>query len=156
MKPLFFVGANLLGIYLIINGLIEVLVLVNQGGANPFAVQIAISCSVKLIAGTALTFFTEFIAKGVRIPESVDQPPAVSFRNALEVGIILLGLMELVSLVPRMVQRLSEYLQDARIRPAADLLGMDTVALAACLLMIFFAHRIAAILGRVNQHPPGL
>jgi len=155
MKPLFVVGAKLLGIYLIIDGLIGVFLLAKLGGSDLYVVQIAVSCLVDLIAGTALTFFTDFVAKGVRIRESADQPPNVSFRNALEVGIILLGLVQIVSLVPRTAQRWSEYLQDARIRSATDLVGMDTVALGACLLMIVFAHKIAAVLERVNGHPPG-
>jgi hypothetical protein len=155
MKPLFVVGAKLLGIYLIINGLIEIFVLANFGGANPYATQLAVSCLIQLIAGTALAFFIEIVATGVRIRDLGDQPPNVSIRNGLEVGIILLGLFQLLSILPRIVVRLSEYLTEARIRSAADLLGLDALALAACLLMIVFARRIAAVLHRANGHQPG-
>jgi hypothetical protein len=152
MKPLFIVGAKLLGIYLIINGMIELFALANRGGGFPYAAQLAVSCLIQLIAGTALVFFTEIVATAVRIRDFGDQPPNVSMRQALEVGIILLGLIQLLSILPRIVVLLSEYLTQARIQSGANLLGLDALALAACLLMIVFARKIAAVLYRANGH----
>jgi hypothetical protein len=155
MNSLFVVGAKLLGIYVIINGVIEIFVLANLGRASPYAAQLAASCLINLGAGTALTFFTEFVATAVRIPESADPPPNVPMRNALEVGIILLGLLQVLSVLPRAIQRLSDYLEGARLRSAADLLDPIILAPAGYLLLVLFARRIAAVLARANGHQPG-
>ena len=58
MRSLFLVGAKLLGIYLILDGLIEGMLLMSGNVAMaPFATQIAVSCAVRLMAGTAACLF---------------------------------------------------------------------------------------------------
>jgi sterol desaturase/sphingolipid hydroxylase (fatty acid hydroxylase superfamily) len=157
MQPLFMVGAKLLGIYLIINGLIEAVVLANPSIAGPFVAQIAASCFVSLMAGTALAFFTRFVAKVLGVPEQpADQLPTLSYQSALEVGIVLLGLLQLALVLPRLVMHFADYYQQIwRMRNPFDLLSLQTVGAAAALAMVFFAHRIAAFLERVNRHSSG-
>jgi hypothetical protein len=152
MHQLFAVGAKLLGIYFITDGLIEACVLTHLS-TSPFAPQIAISCLVKLTAGTALAFFTGVVAKGLRVEEPADQTPSLSYRSALEVGILLLGLLQLLLLLPQAIRHVTDYSQQfTRTRNPFDLLSVETVGLAVPLVMLLFAHRIAAFLERVNRH----
>ena len=92
MYRLFMVGAKLLGIYQIIEGLIQAAMLTTPRGAA-YAPQLVPSCFLNLMIGTALAFGTGFIAKAVRIREEFDgEAPSISYRSALQVGIVLISL----------------------------------------------------------------
>jgi hypothetical protein len=154
MKSLFLVGAKLLGLYFLIAALIETFAFANFSKMNPYAGQIAVSCLIKFFAGITLAFFTELVAKAVRIPDFPDERPTISVRDALEVGIILVVLLQLPALIVMTFQRVKEYLEFARTQPTTTLLAWDTVALAGCLLAIVFARKLAALLYREPESPP--
>jgi uncharacterized membrane protein HdeD (DUF308 family) len=153
MHAIFIVGAKLLGIFFVINGLIEASMLANPRAAGPFANQLALSCFIKLSAGTALAFFTGIIATGLRIQEQpADQLPRLSYRSALQVGIVLLGLYELMAVLPRVVARLTDYSkQTAWTRSPSDFLSQELIGFVAAMLLVFLAHRIAGLLERVSR-----
>jgi hypothetical protein len=154
MYQLFMVGAKLLGIYQIIEGLIQAAMLTTPRGAA-YAPQLVPSCFLNLMIGTALAFGTGFIAKAVRIREEFGgEAPSISYRSALEVGIVLISLLEILSVLPRVAVRWMEYSQlIAQTRSPAELLNKETIGLLAAIALLFFAHRIAAFLERVNRPP---
>jgi hypothetical protein len=158
MRSLFLVGAKLLGIYLILDGLVEGMLLMSGNMAMaPYATQIAISCTVKLMAGTALAFFTGIVAMGLRIPESMAEPvPALNYQTGLEVGIVLLGLWQLLSALPRAIMRVVDFSQQiSRTRDPFDFVHVDLLHVALAVALIGFAHQIAVFLERVNRQSSG-
>jgi len=156
MRSLFLVGAKLLGLYFILEGLIEGMMLANANTA-PYATQIAVSCTLKLIAGTVLAFFTGIVALGLRVSEPfTEQVPTLNYRTALEVGMVLLGLWELLSTVPRVLVRVADFSQQiSRTRNPFDLLNVEVLRLLLAIALVCFAHRIAVFLERVNRHSSG-
>lgn len=156
MYQLFMVGAKLLGVYQIVEGLIQAAMLTTSRAAT-FGPQLALSCFMNLMIGTILAFFTGFVARAVRIREEFDgQPPSISYRSALEVGILLIGLFELLSAVPRVAVRWMDYSrQISMTRDPSDLLNLETLGLLGGILMLVFARRIAAFLERVNRRASG-
>ena len=124
---------------------------------GPFGPQIGVACFVHFVAGTFLAFGTGMIAKALRIREEFDgQAPAISYRSALEVGILLIGLLEFLNALPRVVVQWIDFSQMIVLtRTPADLLNLETFGLLGAVLMLVFAHRIAAFLERVNRRPSG-
>ncbi len=158
MRSLFLVGAKLLGIYLILDGLVEGMLLMGGNVAMaPYATQIAISCTVKLMAGTALAFFTGIVAMGLRMPESMAEPvPTFNYRTGLEIGIVLLGVFELFGALPQAILRMIDFSQQiSRTRDPFDMVSVEVLRVGLALAMIGFAHRIAVFLERVNRHSSG-
>jgi hypothetical protein len=158
MRSLFLVGAKLLGIYLILDGLVEGTLLMSGNVAMaPYATQIAISCTVKLMAGTALAFFTGLVAMGLRIPEPMmEQVPTLNYGTGLEVGIVLLGVFELLVALPSAIMRMIDFSEQfARTRNPYDIVSVEVLRVALGLAMVGFAHRIAFFLERVNRHSSG-
>lgn len=156
MYPLFMVGAKLLGIFFVLNGLIEAAVLTSQTRAA-FGPQLAIACFLHFMAGTFLTFGTGFVAKVVRIHEELDgESPAISYRSALEVGILLIGVFEFLNFLPRTAVRWFDFSQMIVLtRTLSDLVNPETFGLLGAVLLLLFAHRIAGLLERVNRRPSG-
>jgi hypothetical protein len=158
MRPLFLVGAKLLGIYLILDGLIEGLLLMDGTAAvDPWSTQIAVSTAVNLIAGTALVFFTGLVATGLRIPPSLAESlPDWNYRTGLETGIVLLGVFELLVALPQAIMRMIDYHEQfSRTRDPLDIVSVEVLRVVAGLLMVLFAHRIAGLVERVNRHSSG-
>jgi hypothetical protein len=158
MRPLFLVGAKLLGIYLILDGLIEGMLLMSGNAAMaPFVTQVAVSCAIRLMAGTALAFFTGIVAMGLRIPEPIaEQVPTLNFRTGLEVGIVLLGMFELLVALPSAIMRMIDFSQQfSRTRDPYDIVSVEVLRVALAVAMIGFAHRIAVFLERVNRQSSG-
>lgn len=158
MRPLFLVGAKLLGICLILNGLIEGLLLIDGTVAvAPFSTQIAVSSAVSLIAGTALVFFTGIVATVLRIPQALAESlPDWNYRTGLEVGMLLLGVFELLVALPQAIMRMIDYHQQfSRTRDPLDIVSVEVLRVVVGVLMVFFAHRIAGLLERVNRHSSG-
>jgi formate-dependent nitrite reductase membrane component NrfD len=158
MRSLFLVGAKLLGIYLIVDGLIEGLMLMSGNAAvAPYAVQIASSSTVRLMAGTALVFFTGIVAIVVRIPQpNAEQVPVLTYQTGLEVGIVLLGLYQLVVALPSALMRMIDFSQQiSRTRDPYDIVSIEVLRVALAVAMIGSAHRIAVFLERVNRHSSG-
>jgi len=153
MYQLFMVGAKLLGIYQIIGGLIEAFIMVNSAAAAPYGTQLAIACFVNLSSGTVLAFFTGIVAKGLRVPEQpADQTPSLSYRPALQIGIVLLGLYQVITTLPRLLVRLNDLLgQTVWTRSPFDFPGQEFIGFVAALLLVIFAHRIAGLLERVSR-----
>jgi hypothetical protein len=156
MYRLFMPGAKLLGIYLVIQGLIEAAVLMSPG-PRAFGDQIAVACFVHFMIGTLLAFGTGFVAKAVRIHEEFDgETPAISYRSALEVGILLIGLLRVLDTLPRVIARWLEFPHlTLGILEPGNLLNPETYELIGAVLLLVFAHRIAALLERVNRRPSG-
>ena len=154
MYQLFMVGAKLLGIYLIVDGLVEAAML-PTGGPGAFGSQVAVACCLHLVIGTLLAFGTGIIAKALRVHEEFDgEMPTISYRSALEVGILLIGLFELFNILPRALMRWIDFSQMIVLtRTLSDVLSVETFAVLAAVLMILFAHRIAGFLERVNRRP---
>ncbi len=152
MFQVFMVGAKLLGMYLIVNGAIEAGALMSPTRAA-YGPQIALASFIHLTSGTILAFCTGFVAKAVRIRDDFDgEAGPMSYRSALEVGIVLISLFEILSLLPRVVMRWN----DATVlmtRNTADLLNPETIGLLAAVITLLFAHRIAAFLERVHRRP---
>jgi hypothetical protein len=155
MYRLFMVGAKLIGIYLLFNGVIQA-ALVTSARASAFP-QLSVSCFVCFMAGSFLTFCTGFVAQAARVREDFgEQTPVISPGSALEVGILLIGLFEFVNNLPRVIARWTGPSHLFALTPTpADVSNLDTLGLLASALMLVFAHRIAAFLVRVNQRPSG-
>ena len=79
--------------------------------------------------------------------------PTISYRSALEVGILLIGLFELFNILPRALMRWIDFSQMIVLTRLSDVLSVETFAVLAAVLMILFAHRIAGFLERVNRRP---
>jgi hypothetical protein len=154
MYQLFMVGAKLLGLYLVVNGLVQAAVL-STSGRGPVSTQFALAVCLYLVAGTLLAFGTGIIAKALRVHEEFDgETPTISYRSALEVGILLIGLYELFNTLPRALMRWIDFSQMIVLtRSPSDFLSIETFAVLAAVLMLLFAHRIAAFLERVNRRP---
>jgi hypothetical protein len=152
MYQLFMVGAKLLGVYQIISGLLEAFMMVNSAAA-PYGTQLAIACFVNLSSGTVLAFFTGVVAKGLRVPEQpADQTPSLSYRPALQIGIVLLGLYQVITVLPRLFARLDDLSgQTVWTRRPFDIVGQDFIGFVAALILVIFAHRIAGLLERVSR-----
>jgi len=159
MYALFMVGAKLLGLYFIFCGALQVLMLNRMGSAamSPFFLETVIACVFWMGIGILLAFFTGLVAKAVRIQDKpADQTPMVVYAPALEVGIILLGLWQILSQLPRVIVRVTDYLQEiARSRDTINLFNVETIGLVAAISLVLFAHRIAALLERFNRHSSG-
>jgi hypothetical protein len=155
MYPLFMVGAKLLGIYLIVNGLVQVAVL-TTANRGPVGTQFAMACCLYLMSGTLLAFGTGIVARVLRVHEEFDgETPTISYSSALEVGILLIGVYELFNTLPRALARWVDFSQMIVLtRAPSDFLTFETFAVAASVLMLRFAHRIAALLERANRRPP--
>ncbi len=154
MYRLFMVGAKLLGIYLLLNGVIQAFFVTSTQGAAYH--QYSVSCFGCLIAGSLLTFCTGFVAKAARVREDFDeQTHKVSPQSALEVGILLIGLFEFLNTLPRVIAQWTGPSHLFSMSPTpADVSNQDTLGLLASALLLVFAHRIAAFLVRVNHRPP--
>ncbi len=154
MYRLFLIGAKIAGIFLIVDGAIEAgaLVASNRGAYGP---QISWACFLHLFAGTLLAFWTGLVAKAVRIPEDFDgETPSISYRSALEVGIVLIALFEILRFLPRVVMHWAELpILIGQVRTPADLVSPESVGVLAALILLFFAHSIAAVLER-RHNPP--
>lgn len=163
MYQIFIVGAKLLGIHLIITALIEGFILVNAVNASfapGFGLRpgaIAIACLLTLSAGTALAFFTGTVAKVLRVEEHTSEPlPVLSLQPALEIGIVLLGLLQFLVFLPQTVRHALDYSQQFTLtRNPADLLSGEAVGCLAALVLVCFARRIAGLIARVNRPSPG-
>jgi hypothetical protein len=156
MYQLFMAGAKLLGIYLVISGLTEAAMLTSASGSL-YMQQLAIACCLHFMIGTFLALGTRFVARAVRIHEEFDgETPTISYRSGLEVGILLIGLLSFMNALPPAVGRWIDFSQMiVRTRELSELFNMQTLALLGSVLMLVFAHRIAALLERVNRRPSG-
>jgi hypothetical protein len=154
MYQLFMVGTKLLGFFLIVNGVIEAGLLTTSGPGS-YGPQIAVASCVHFIMGTFLALCTGFVAKAARIPENLDgQPPVISYRAALEVGILLIAVLEILSTLPVVLLQWFDFAQMiARTREPNTLVTRETLGLLGSVLLLVFAHRIAAFLERVNRRP---
>jgi hypothetical protein len=105
MQQLFLVGGKLLGIYFLVSGLVQGVFHV-AGGNHILASNYALVAtgSVQLIAGIALAFFTRPVLNVVGLREIDPTAPRISPRSALEVGCVLLGLMEFLRFAPDFVR----------------------------------------------------
>ena len=153
MYQLFMVGAKLLGIYQIIGGLIQAFMMVNSAVAAPYGTQLAIACLINLSSGTILAFFTGIVAKGLRVPEQpADQTPSLSYRSGLQIGIVLLGLYQAITVLPRLILRLDDLSgQTVWTRSPFDFVGQEFIGFVAALLLVIFADRIAGLLERLSR-----
>src|SRR5579872_5156855 len=137
MYRLFLIGAKIAGIFLIVDGAIEAGVLVssNRGAYGP---QIAFACFLHLFAGTLLAFWTGFVAKAVRIREDFEgETPSISYRSALEVGMVLIALFELLRLLPRVAMHWNDLSAlIAQVRTPADLISPESVGVLAAVLLL--------------------
>jgi hypothetical protein len=154
MQQLFLVGGKLLGIYFLVTSLTQAVFLLTGGsrfaGSN---ITLIVPLLTVLIAGVVLTFFTRPVLKLVGLRDFDPAPPRISPRSALEVGCILLGLLEFVQCIPRFVTRWDEYRDVAR--GTLSPLGIaDAILLAISLGLVFAARPIAGFLMAANRRPP--
>src|SRR5262249_32190049 len=120
MRRLFMVGAKLLGIYLVLEGIVTALMMFQPGliggmsGPSRMTGYVAVICFVYFIAGTILTFFTAAVAAAARIPDFDDETPQISIRAALEVGIDLIGLFKLLTVLPQLALQIEQLISTGR------------------------------------------
>ena len=97
------------------------------------------------------------MATGLRIPESIaEQVPTFNYRTGLEIGIVLLGVFELLVALPSAIMRMIDFFrQISRTRDPYDIVSIEVLRVALAVAMIGFAHRIAVFLERVNRHSSG-
>ncbi len=154
MQQLFLVGGKLLGIYFLVSGFVQAVFLL-AGGNHILASNTTLIATLfaQLIAGITLAIFTRAILNLVGL-RSLDQAASrISPRSALEVGCVLLGLMEFVQYVPQFVRRLAEYQETAR--SSLFPLGVaEAVALAVSLVLVFAARPIAGLICAANTRGP--
>jgi hypothetical protein len=151
MQQLFLVGGKLLGIFFLLGGLVQTVFLLAGGNRIPASnATLLATWLAQLIAGGGLAFFTRPLLNLVGL-RGIDQAaPRISPRSALEVGCILLGLMEFVGYVPQFVNRLEVYHETAQTSLIPLGVG-EAVALAVSLGLVFGARPIAGFIWAANS-----
>ena len=165
MKQLFMVGAKLLGIYWIAQGLYIVL---NYSKAlQSYALQVqfmhsthrswghlqwfwvlltAILALVPLVIGISLTFFTRRIAAHLRTDGLPEETTPISKTSLLGIGIVLLGLQTFLQSAPGTVGDIQYYLSPNFGQPPTAF-PWDRVLILVCAgLMVVYAEKIAVFI----------
>jgi len=151
---LFMVAAKLLGINFIVLALFNATWLNSGllGQGNNW--QLGVPIVLQLVLGTFLIFFTDIAAVRIGVREPTNEPPTLSSRSALEVGIVLIGISQFMWATRDLVRRIVSYWEMfARTRSFGDLLGPEIAPVLIALCLIFLARKIALFLDRLLGQP---
>jgi hypothetical protein len=157
MKRHFIVGAKLLGLYFLCEGIVSAAYFLTaaaghglKGTMSGLVAAFVINSLSHFVVGLVLLFFTNTIAHLVGIWEQPANEASISYESALEIGIILIGMLKFVSFVPMVASELQNALGQfpSAVRPieAGQIAG-----LVVSLVLIFAARPVARVMMRVGR-----
>ena len=158
MRNVFLVAAKLLGVYSIYRALSALVALgyipgsMSQPGFN-IAAYLGVrflSALIFFMFGYILAFRTSWVADIVHVAASDDDLPTFTDRSALNVGVILVGVFNVVARFPNLLIMISMY--DSR-QPLSWLLlpAGEVVGLILGVFLIFYSRTVVDVICRGNK-----